>query len=332
MFNGIDSLVCLVLTQFLSFVCAIYILIHCIKKKSTLRSLPNHLIICLLIVSTWMISIDLLSTEFYYWNGVVPIQTTWACRFYNVSFFSISGLNRIFMAFMSIERHFLVFRPQLYRARRSRFILHYLPIIIIILWSFTYSIVTDVFLTCNLLSFRYNHFLCGFTCSLLVQTTVWIYLWFQVLFPTVITIIACILLPIRFLLQKRKLQRLQWRRARKMIIQMSIIATAYTICWLPYTIVLHLVTANIIPLGDYYVSRFVLFDPYATSLLTPFICLHTIFGMLKFDNIKRIIRFCFSHRRNTVQPRTTVMTQNQNRITNQTNNCARRISPIRVDN
>ena len=331
MYNGIGSLVCLVLTQFLSFVCAIYILIHYAKKKSTLRSLPNHLIICLLIVSTWMISIDLFSTEFYYWNGIVPIQTTWACRFYNVSYFSISGLNRIFMAFMSIERHFLVFRPQLYRAHRSRFILHYLPIIIIILWSFTYSLVTDVFLTCNLLNFHYNRFLCGFTCSLLLQHTAWIYVWIQVFFPTMITIIACVLLPIRFLSQKRKLQRLEWRRARKMIIQMSIIATAYTIFWLPYTIVLQLTTANIIPLGNYALT-FILFDPYATSLLTPFICLHTIFGMLKFDNIKRIIRYWFPHRRHTIQPRTTVMTQHQNRITNQTNNCARRISPIRVDN
>jgi hypothetical protein len=52
------------------------------------------------------------------------------------------------MVFMSIERHFLVFHPQLYRIRRLRYILHYFPILIIILWSFTYSIVTDVFLTC----------------------------------------------------------------------------------------------------------------------------------------------------------------------------------------
>jgi len=41
------------------------------KEKSTYRSLRNHLIICLLIVSTWMISIDLFTAEFSFWNGIV---------------------------------------------------------------------------------------------------------------------------------------------------------------------------------------------------------------------------------------------------------------------
>lgn len=50
--NSVVGLVFLVLIQFLSFSCALYVLIHCIKIKSILRSLPNHLIICLLIIST----------------------------------------------------------------------------------------------------------------------------------------------------------------------------------------------------------------------------------------------------------------------------------------
>ncbi len=313
MMNDVEGLVFLVFIQFLSFSCALYVLIHCIKTKNTLRSLPNHLIICLLIVSTWMISIDLLTTEFYFWNKSVPIQTSWACKFYNLSFFWISGLNRMFMAFMSIERHFIVFRPQLYRIRRLRYILHYFPILILILCSFTYSIVTNVILTCPQLHFRYTQYLCGFTCSLLLPNTTMIYVWFQVFFPTMITIIACILLPIRFLIKKRNLQRLEWRRARKMILQMSTIASTYTLCWLPYTIILQLVSINRVSLNNYYISTSMIFDSYIPSLLTPFICFHTISGRLKLNVIKTIIQYCFPRRQSIVHPQNILITQNQNR-------------------
>jgi hypothetical protein len=279
-----------------------------------------------------MISIDLLGTEFSYWNGIVPIQTLSACRFYNVSFFSMSGLNRMLMAFMSVERHFLVFRPQLYRIRRSRYIIHYLPIIIIILWSFIYSIVTDVFLTCPEINLRYTRVFCGYTCSLLSPNTTMIYVWIQVFFPTMITTIACILLPVRFLMKKRNLQRLQWRRARKMILQLSIIATTYTLCWLPYTIILQLITVGHISLVNYYVSRFIMFIPYVPSLLTPFICFHTISGQLKFDVIKRIIRYCFPRHQWNVHPQNTLITQNQNFILNPTKIFIKKPSSIQAQN
>ncbi len=68
------------------------------------------------------------------------------------------------MPLMSIERHFPVFRPQLYRLSPSRYILHYFPIIIIIFRSSIYSLVTDVFLTCLQIRFRYTRILCGYTC------------------------------------------------------------------------------------------------------------------------------------------------------------------------
>ncbi|CAF0813216.1 unnamed protein product [Adineta steineri] len=252
-----------------------------------------------------------MNTEYYYWNDYVPIQTTWACQFYNVSFFSTSTLNRFLMAFMAIERHFLVFRHQLYRTRRSRYLLHYFPILIIIIYSFTYSIYTDIFLTCPQLRFRYTRFLCGYTCSLLSKNASTMFLWFQLFTPTVVTCIACFLLPIRFLFQKRNLQRLQWRRARKMIVQMIIIAGAYILSWLPYAIILQLATINLISLTSDTTVEYMVFDSYVTSLLTPFICLHTISERLKLDIIKRIIRLCFVQRQNTVHVQTALATTNQ---------------------
>lgn len=300
--NSVYALICLVSIQSLSFFCAVYLLIVCIKTRNIIRSLPNHLILCLLIISTWLISIDLLSTELYYWNEFVPIQTVWACRFYNVSFFTASNLNRMFMAFMSVERHFLVFRPQLYRIRRFRYLLHYFPLILLTGWSLIYSIITDIFLTCPQMRFRHTRFLCGYTCSVLMPSTVMIYVWIQVFLPTTITILACICLPIRFLLKKSKLQRLQWRRARRMIVQMSTIAATYTFCWLPYAILLQFISVNYLLLNDYHVSRYMIFDAYVPSLLTPFICFHMIFGKLKSHFRPRILQICCPHRQTIIHP------------------------------
>ena len=300
--NDVVSLSFIVITQFTSLACALYILVQFGKKRSQLRSLQNHLIMCLLIVSVWVTSFDLFSTEFYFWTNHVPIQTAWACRFYNFSFFSVSDLNRMLMAFMSVQRHFLVFRIQIYRTSRARILFHYIPIIIVILWAFIYSIVTDIIITCPQNHFRYTSFLCGYTCSLLLPQLVLIYIYIQVFLPTIITIIACILLPIRFAIQKRTFQQFQWRRARKMIIQMVLISGAYIICWFPYAIILQLVLDNQVSLDDSITTRFLIFTPYITSLLTPFICFYTTSTWLKLYIIKQINRYCFPRRQNLIHP------------------------------
>jgi hypothetical protein len=302
MTSGVLSLIILVIVQLTSLACALYVLIQLGKKRSVLRCLQNHLIVCLLFVSTWLISVDLLSTELYYWNGIVPIQTAWACRLYNLSFFSVSGLNRMFMAFMSVQRHILVFHIQVYHTYRARILFHYIPIIIIILWQFIYSIVTDTIVTCPQNRFRYTSFLCGYTCSILLPELLMVYVYIEVFLPTMITIIACILLPIRFALKKRNLQRFQWRRARKMVIQMAWISSAYLLCWFPYATILQLLYMNSVSLSNSDIARFLMISPYITSVLTPFICFYTTPTWLKFMIVKHINRYRFKRHLNTVHP------------------------------
>jgi len=57
-----------------------------------------------------------------------------------------------------------------------------------------------------------------------------------------------------------------------------------------------------------------IFDPYLPSLLTPFICFHTISGRIKFDIVQRIIHYYFALRQSTVNPQNTLPTQNRNPI------------------
>jgi len=107
-----------------------------------------------------------------------------------------------------------------------------------------------------------------------------------------------------------------------MIVQMSIIASTYTFCWLSYSVIIQLVTVNLISLSDYYISTFIIFVPYVPSLLTPFICFHIISKAFKFDMIKRIIHYCFPRLQSNVHP------QNQNRILNPPKNLIKKTSPV----
>lgn len=297
------SLVCLVVAQIVSLLCALYILFEFFKKRSQLRCLHNHAIVALLVVSAWLISVDLLCTEFYYWNNYVPIQTAWACRFYNFSLFTASGLNRLLMAFMTVERHFLVFRVQIYRSARARLLLHYFPVVIIILVAATYSAVTDLIITCPQTRFRYSYFLCNYTCSILLMDLALFYIYVLVFVPTMITIIACVLLPIRFAIQKRTLQQFHWRRARKMIIHTILICGAYTICWFPYAVLLQLTMNNLVSLGDPHVARFMIFAPYVTSLVTPLVCFYTTTTELKLFISRWVHRYFLRRRQRRIVAR-----------------------------
>ena len=150
-----------------------------------------------------------------------------------------------------------------------------------------------------------------FACQILRQLSYGYY----VFLPTAITTVASILLPIRFVLQKRTLQRLQWHRARKMIIHTIVISSAYIICWIPYTIVLQLSVNGILSFGNPNINLFLIYGPYFTSLLTPFIIQHTMPGWVNKELMGKIKRQFFPQRQSAIQPGTVLIAQERNGFT-----------------
>ncbi|UJR21521.1 hypothetical protein I4U23_024606 [Adineta vaga] len=294
--------------QIPSVFCAIQIL-RFDRRNNPLARLPNHLLVCLLLVSIWTLVIDLPFTQAFLWFGSVPIQTTSMCIFYNISFFSMTGLNRMLMAFMSIERHFLVFRSQLYHTHRSRVLVHYIPLLILILFVLMYFIFVNTFLKCTDGSFDYSRFMCGYTCSVRVQEFGTVLIWVYIFLPTAITTIASVLLPIRFVIQKRTANHLEWNRTRKMIIHTSVIASAYIICWFPFIVILQLSINGILSFDDYNIIQFSIYGPYATSLLTPFIVQHTIPGWINKETFRQLKRWLLRKHQRTVQAQPPLIVQ-----------------------
>ena len=288
--------------QIPSLLCIVYILVHYTQRRSPLRRLQNHLLMYLLIVAAWTVVIELPNTQKYLWTNSASFHEYWFCSFWNISFVTTATLNRILMAIMSIERHFLVFCPQLYRARRKRLVFHYIPIISIVTITVIYLIVTNLAVTCSRLRYNYSLFMCGYSCAALARIYSNIYTWASIFTPTFTTVIACLLLPVRFILQKRQLQQIDWHRTRTMIVPTTAIASIYTICWLPYTIILQLLTNNALSYFNGDIIRYLTIVPYMTSLLTPFIVYHTVRRATDMGIIQRLKCFLFWKRQVTVEP------------------------------
>jgi heme exporter protein D len=156
--------------------------------------------------------------------------------------------------------------------------------------------------------------MCGYTCSVLLNSLIPIYVWLFVFIPITITVIGCILLPIRFVIQKRHLQQVQWHRARKMIVQTSMIAGAYTICWLPYTIILQLIVNKVLLSSDSSITLFLACIPYITSLLTPFIVFHTIRSQVNLPIVELIKRRFLPQRQGMIRPVIAIAVQRVNHL------------------
>ncbi|CAF0966218.1 unnamed protein product [Rotaria sordida] len=309
--NKVEMIV-VTIFQIPSFCCAMIIFFKFLEKTSPLRRLQNQLLMYLLIFATCTIIIELPNTQKFLWTGSVTIQRYWFCYFWNILFSAMATLNRALTAFMSIERHFLVFHPHIYRTSRSRFLFHYSPLICIIVIIIIYISVTHISVTCPNHPFNYSMFLCGYTCASIVENFGTTYVWLYVFLPTMVTTIACLLLPIRFIIQKRHFQRIQWYRARKMIIQTSFIASIYTICWLPNVIILQLLINKHISTISPVINLFLTFTPYVTSLLTPFIVLHTASGWIRPAIIQRIKCRLFPPRQGVIQPITNLVVNQAN--------------------
>lgn len=323
-----DLFIMVIILQIPSFLCTLYIFLRYTYRTSPLRRFQNHVLMYLLLVATWTTTIELSSTQKYLWSGSAMIYTSWFCYLWNISFFSTVALNRVLMAFMCIERHFLVFHPQFYRTRRSRLFFHYTPVILLISIILIYVFVTNLFISCTQLNFNYSFFMCGYTCAILIDNLGTAYIWATVFIPTVVTAIGCILLPARFIIQKRQLQQVDWQRARKLIVQTSVIASVYSICWLSYTIILQLALNDIVSFSNADIARFLAVLPYMTSLLTPLIIYHTVRRPTNAGILERLKRLFVPQRQGIVHPINNFVAQQQNPLATEKHTSSKRMKIV----
>ena len=222
-----------------SIICSFCLIIHIIINRRQRHALHNHTILVILIFGLPVQLIDINFYLVFFQYGSVEPSTPIICLLWWFTDYGIYIGGIILMLWLSIERHILIFHDRWVANRRGRFFFHYLPLIIIVTYILLFYIIVIFFLPCEN-NYDYSVPVCGATpCyqsygilgkwEFSVHTSA----------PIILEGIVSAALVIRVQWQKRRLhQSAQWRKQRRMIIQLFLISGLNVSLNLPLNLIL----------------------------------------------------------------------------------------------
>ncbi|CAF2096317.1 unnamed protein product [Rotaria magnacalcarata] len=213
----------LLLFQISSILCSIFVLHHMFTAKKFRRTLSSHVIIAMLIVSLLSVTVDLSLTLIYLRLGIVHPKLNLFCFFWMYIDFSFYTCGMLLTAWASFERHILVFSVRYFRLSYRMIFVHYVPILICLIYPFIFYNYSILFYSCENDLLDFQRTLCGVPCF---KRESYVLNWYDTLMHSVvpsILIVACYMaLLIRVIRQKHRLQQqlFSWGKQRQIIIQL----------------------------------------------------------------------------------------------------------------
>ncbi len=293
----------LLLLDIPSLICSLFLLFNLLRTKILRLQLTNHVMIILLIIGLFIQLVDIPFNLSFLHLGVIYPSTPGLCLtlwFINIGLYT--GCI-IIMAWGSIERHLLIFHNRIFLNRKKRFIFHYFPFIILIIYIIGFYTIAIFFPPCTN-KFKYNLPVCSaFPCYL---NDHFLGIWDSVvnsMMPIFIITISSLVLVIRVYYQKRRLNQPHvWRKQRKMTIQLLCGCILFLIPNLPLSI---FVFARLCGLsGSVGVQAQLYFDflGYFVILLYPFVCFGSLPEVRKKVKLRQLLFLKESRRIATVRP------------------------------
>jgi hypothetical protein len=227
---------------------------------------------------------------FYHYEGIwkrtISFCTIWAFIDWGLYF-----TQTILFAWATIERHILIFHNRWVSNKRPQFFIHYLPLVILLIYCLIYYTIITFFPSCENIFDDYYTIcveLCLFkTSALRIYDTIA----HQVL-PNLIIVIFSLALLLRVRRQKHRIgQSLQWRKHWKMTVQLLFVSIIYLIFALPVALMnfLHLCGLSRDKTANF--MEYLLFFNYCMMLLCPFACALSLPQIRhKISNILRLRR------------------------------------------
>ena len=220
-----------------SIACVIFVLFHLLSDRTLRQALYNHIIIVLLvIVFIYEVTSIPLMLHYYRFRDTWQIGHSFAHFWTFIDYFCYTT-QLIGFAWAAIERHILVFNHQWMSTQRKRILFHYLPITLLLIYSFTYYFTLILFPFCEdffvFSPFNGVPISCVlFDPILLTYDTI-----AHQALPTLLIVILSFALLIRIIIFKSHIrQTTQWRKQRKMTIQLVSISILYLLFMGPRTI------------------------------------------------------------------------------------------------
>ncbi|CAF3989191.1 unnamed protein product [Rotaria sp. Silwood1] len=265
----------LLLIDIPSIICSLFLLFHLFINKSLRCHLVNHAMIVLLIIGLIIQLVDIPFHLNFLRFGIVLPSIPFICILWWFIDLGLYNGFTIIMAWSSIHRYLFIFHDQIFFQGKKRFLFHYLPLIILILYILIFYIIVIIFPPC-MHTFDYTLPVCNdYPCYL---DDFILGLWDSIvnsILPTFIICISSITIIIRVNYQKRRVvrRRNQWRRQRKMAIQLISSSLLYLIPNIPLSL---LILAHLCGLPESVgveVQLYFDFLCYFVILLYPVVCL-----------------------------------------------------------
>jgi hypothetical protein len=261
-----------------SLACISYLLPNLLLKKHLRQALQNHVIIIVLFLC---LLIELIDNPFfldaYLQRGPSSFASSPAiCLLWWFVDYGVYGAITVFMAWAAFERHLLIFYPhRCFNTRRKRIFFHYAPLTILSLYLCGFYLGILIFPPCEN-EFDYKREACGL--SPCYQGIPCLNIWDYLINGSVCTLIeaffSCTLLTRTIYRRYRVQQSIDWRKHRKMAIQLLSISFLSMTITLPQA-TLTTVQRTIPGMAHfaYELSSYLFFLSTFVVLLLPFICL-----------------------------------------------------------
>ncbi|CAF1426083.1 unnamed protein product [Adineta steineri] len=234
--------------EVLAIALSLVIFVHFAVNHQVRSKLKNHGWLVLLICNFVQLILDLPMPMSYYYVGSVWPTSNIFCVWWTWCEYSLNSIGLFLMAWISIERHFIIFYPHtILQVSWKKWIFHFIPIIFCLIWApLFYFVVVIISPECTTV-WDFSLLICGLPCHYEISILIQFDFIFNIVVPITIIILANLLLVIRVTYQKMSRQQaINWRRHRKMVSQLWIVSSLYLGFWLPSTITL-LIQVTILP-------------------------------------------------------------------------------------
>jgi hypothetical protein len=261
----------------LSILCSLFVLFHLLFNRILRQALNNHVIIILLFIGlTYELTSVPLMLYYYRFSSTWKLTFSFAHFWTFIDYLSYAT-QLIGFAWATIERHILIFHNQWVSTRKKRFFVHYFPLMTLFTYLLTYYFVLIFFPFCEDLIIPSPFNGVPIACFLFDQITLAYDTLSHQIIPTFIIIFMSSALLLRVLWQKSHLNRsIEWRKQRKMTIQLLSISILYLLFMGPRTLLqiclfIGLTTYSVLTLYMYsaFFANYIIF-------LFPFVCCGTI--------------------------------------------------------
>ena len=261
-----------------SIICTIFLLYKLLLKRRLRRHLHNHVIIVLLFLCLIILIVDN-SLYLHGWRighgNSFPSSSNLCLVWWFIDYGFYGGIS-VFLLWASFERHILVFhRRHFLDTEKKIFYIHYLPLLILSIYLIGFYTGVILFPPCKNI-FDFHSLACGsYPCY---QDISWLNTWDYLIHGVLCNILEALFsisLLIRTLWKKYYSQRpFQWKKYRKMTIQLLSISTLSLCITLPqsFIILIRQIQPEMVDFGLNIEPYFFYLTGYIILLL-PYVCL-----------------------------------------------------------